>query len=233
MSIVIGVLLLFIAGLFIWRSNFFRVPTVSNQPGQAGNKAATTSATAIEAGKKATENLVNSLEQNAAESGSPAKIVTINRIVDGKEVAEQAVSAAKGTSPISVVTGEVIAATGETAQNSVAQSPSSPTESFPVDPGQLPAGSIKLTLNSDNTIVPNSFTVHPGQAVLLAVTNKTSLSEVILFDDPSLAAIGFSLLPNLTRVMTFNAPIKTGEYVFASDIPVQRSAGMIGKMIVK
>jgi|WetSurMetagenome_2_1015567.scaffolds.fasta_scaffold243243_2 hypothetical protein len=237
MLIVIGVLVAFIIGLLFWKNysaNFFASP----KPGQVNNPAAAnTPAASIEAGKKATENLVDELKKEAEnpQPGSLVKEVTVDRVVDGKVVKEQAVSVAEGTSPISVATGEVIAATGEAAQNSAAVgSQSSPAQSLLyVDPNKLPPSAIKLILNSNNSIAPNSFMVHPGQAVSLAVVNNTPRSEIVGFDDQSLAAIIFSLFPNSTQAITFNAPMKTGEYIFASEIATQRASGMQGKMIVQ
>jgi plastocyanin len=233
MLIVIGVLVVFIAGLFLWKNYSSRILAV-NQNQIGNNSATTTLAASIEAGKKATENLVSNIEKNAENPNSYAKVEMVNRIVDGKTTTEEAVSVAKGSTPISTRTGEVIARTGDVAQNSAAPgSVSSPTPSLNVDPNKLPDGTIKLTINTDNSITPNSFSAHPGQAVSWALINNTSWSETILFDDPSLSALVFSLAPGMTKAVTFNAPMKTGEYVFASDLSFQRNAGMLGKMIVK
>ncbi|MDD5528348.1 MAG: hypothetical protein PHO56_05285 [Patescibacteria group bacterium] len=231
-SIIIGILLIFIAGLLLW-NNYYKKVIIENPPATTTGEAP---AASVEAGKKATESLINEIKNSAgnANSGSPAQVVTVDHVIDGKTVADQAVSVAPGARPISVTNGEVVANNGGAAQNSATQgSASSPTQSVAVDPAKLPQGSIKLAINQDNSIAPNSFTVHPGQAVALAVTNNTPWSEIIIFDDPALAALGFSLLPKSTRAMTFNAPSKTGEYIFASDIPSQRANGMQGKMIVK
>ena len=231
---VIVVLLIFIGGVFVWQKYFVSV-LVKNQPvnnNGIGNEIP--SAASIAAGQAATQNLINEVKTNAASGQSPAQVVTVNQNVDGKSVPVQAVSVAKGISPITVSTGEVVAKSGDVAQNNATQgTASSPTQSVNINPVQLPKDSVNLTLNSNQTITPNSFTVHPGQAVLLAVTNSTPWSEVILFQDPSLAAIGFSLTANTTRAMTFNAPNKLGEYAFYSDVPSQAEAGLRGKMIVK
>ena len=55
----------------------------------------------------------------------------------------------------------------------------------------------------------------------------------MLFEDSSLSAVAFSLLPKTTKAITFNAPMKIGEYVFASNVPEEKSLGLEGKMIVK
>jgi hypothetical protein len=236
MLIAIGVLIIFIVGLLFWKnfSTNFKIPQKS---GQGSSVTATNPAAAIEAGKKATEDLVNELKNEAQNPtpGSLAKTVTVDRLVDGKMVAEQGVIVATGTSPISVATGEVIAKTGALANNAAKPGKQdSPTQSFfYVDPTKLPQNTIKVTLNSNNLMTPNSFIVHPGQAVSLAIINNTVRGERIIFDDQSLAAIGFTLMPGATQTITFSAPSKMGEYIFATDLAAQRDAGMQGKMIVQ
>jgi hypothetical protein len=240
MSVIIGILIVFIAILLIWQESLIS-SSAERTAKQSGNNsipaASTTPAASVEQGKKATTNLINELKQEAANpnSGSPAQIVTINRVVNGQTVTDQAVTVAKGTSPISVTTGEVIAKNGGVAQNSGMQgSVSSPTQSLRyLDPSKLPASTIKITLNSDYSLTPNSFTVHPGQVISLAIINYTPWSERIIFDDSSLSAIIFSLIPKSTQAMTFTAPSQTGQYVFSSDVSWQRSYGMKGTMVVQ
>jgi uncharacterized protein YneF (UPF0154 family) len=231
---VIVILLIFIGGVFVWQKYFVYV-LVKNQPVNNNiSGSETPSAASIAAGQAATQNLINEVKTGAASGQSPSRVVTVDQNVDGKSVPVQAVSVAKGTSPIAVDSGQIIAKSGDVAQNSVTQGePSSPTQSVNIDQAQLPKDAIVLSLNKNQSITPNSFTVYPGQAVVLAVTDNTPWSETIIFKDPSLAAIGFSLLPNTTRAMTFNAPTKPGNYVFASDYSVQADAGMKGVMIVK
>jgi hypothetical protein len=236
MLIIIGVLIVFIVGLLFWKnysSNFY----TPKKTGQGSGVATTTSAAAIEAGKRATENLIDELKKEAQNPtpGSLAKTVTVDRLVDGKVVSEQGVIVATGTSPISVATGEVIAKTGGLANNAAKPGKQdSPTQSFfYLDPNKLPQNTIKVTLNSNNSMVPNSFIVHPGQAVSLAIINNTARGERIIFDDQSLAAISFTLMPGTTQAITFSAPSKMGEYIFATDLAPQRDAGMQGKMIVQ
>jgi cytoskeletal protein RodZ len=234
MSAVIGVLLIFIAGLFIWQKyfSFVFIGSQENNGNSVVNESS--SSASMEVGKKATQDLVDEIKKNAENAQSPSQVVSVDRIVDGKMVAVQAVSVAKGTSPITMDTGDVIAKSGEVAQNNVGQgTASSPTQSINIDPAKLPSDSVNLSINSNQTITPNSFSVHPGQAVLLSMTDNSPWSETIIFQDPSLAAIGFSLLPKTTRAMTFNAPAKPGEYLFYSDAPAEAAAGMKGKMIVK
>lgn len=238
MSIITGILIVFIIGLLVWQKhpslNFFAGKPANQTANNNANE--NSQAASVAAGKAATQNLINEVK-TSAESGQPnstAKVVTVNQIVDGKTVPVEAVSVAKGTSPIAVNTGEVVAKSGEVAQNNVSQgTASSPTQSNNISQSQLPKNSINLILNQDQTITPSSFTVHPGQAVALAITNNTSRGEIIIFQDPSLAAIAFSLLPNTTRAMTFNAPTTMGDYPLYSNLPAQAAAGMKGDMIVK
>jgi len=221
----IGVLVIFIGALLIWR--YYSAHYAIVKKSEVINQATTTPASSIEAGKKASQALVNEVKNDVGGQGvgSLSQVVTVTRMVDGKPVSEEAVTVARGTSPISTKTGEVLNKNGEVAQNSSTQgTPAAPTQSlYYVDPNKLPQNSVKIAINQDNTVVPNTFTVHPGQAVSLAIINNT----------PSLSALTFSLLPKTTQAITFNAPNTLGEYVFASNVSSQRDNGMVGKMIVQ
>jgi hypothetical protein len=235
MLVIIGALIFFIAGLLVWKNHSAMFK--NNFYGQNATTTANGSSvplSSVEEGKKATTDLVNELKTDAGKNDSLAQVVTVKRNINGQVVEEEAVLAATGTSPISVATGEVIAKTGEVANNSVGVGDaSSPTQSYNyVDPNKLSASAIKITLNSDS-ITPDSFTVYTGQAVSLAIINKTSFGIRTKFDDSSLAAVVFSLMPDTTQTITFNAPAKTGEYAFNSYVGSQKVDTLAGKMIVK
>lgn len=212
MLIVIGIAVVFIAGIFLWEKYHI------SGKNEAVKKTPIETKSGLEMGKVETKNLINN-------PGSLAKTVGVG--------SSTLLVITPGTSPVSVKTGEVVTKTGEVAKNSGHQGmPNSVTDSLPVDPSKLSENTIKLTINSKN-IAPGEFTVHPGQVVSLAMTNAAAWSEVIIFADRSLSAIVFSLRPSITKTITFNAPTRLGEYFFYSDVPAERSGGIEGKMIVE
>ncbi len=218
MIVAIGVLLIFIAGLFVWKN--FDVPGIFSRLSLKNETVKTPVEVLPDLGPTKEENkkLINN-------PGALADTITVGN--------SAAVVITPGTNPVSVETGEVLAKTGEVAKNNAQQGGlDSITQSFAVDPAKLSENTIKLAIAS-GSISPKEFTVHPGQAVSLAVTNNVSWSEIIIFADPALRAIGFSLMPKETRTITFNAPMKTGDYLFYSDIAAERANGLEGKMVVK
>ncbi len=172
MSVIIGVLVVFIAGLFIWK-NFSAPKTITKNPPAAQTGQAP--ATSIEAGKQATQKLIEETKNLASTpaAGNIAKVITVNRDNgDGTTTPEQAVVVAPQSNPISEKTGEVLTRDGsETAANGTrAGDANAPLQSAPIDASKLPASAIKLTINPDS-IVPAEFTVSAGQAVVLSVTD--------------------------------------------------------------
>lgn len=217
MSIIIGILLIFIAGLLIWK-NFSSLNPQTVKKTLSDITAEEALKKSIEAGKKETKNLLEN-------PGPMAETV--------KAGSSSAVVVLPGTSPVSVDTGEVLTKKGEVANTDASQGRlNSITDSYSVDPKELGGNTIKITINP-RSVEPKEFTVHPGQAVSLALSNTASWSEVIIFQDPSLSAVAFSLLPNTTKAITFNAPMRVGEYLFYSNVAEERALGIEGKMIVK
>lgn len=147
-------------------------------------------------------------------------------------VTQAGVVAATGTSAIAS-SGIVVTQNGEATQNDVvAGSQTAPQESAPVaSPSAVPSGAIKLTVTAANGFSPNTFTVSAGAPVSISVTSGDTLSHTFVFQDPSLSAVAVGVAPGETRVITFNAPTKTGSYTFGSNIPGQ--SGETGTMVVK
>ena len=79
---------------------------------------------------------------------------------------------------------------------------------------------------------PSTFEVKAGQLVTMSLTSVDKMTHVLLFDDPSLAAVAIGVGPDETRAITFNAP-KAGEYAFHCDVPGHAARGEKGVMIVK
>ncbi|MDD4902579.1 MAG: hypothetical protein PHE24_05605 [Patescibacteria group bacterium] len=233
MLIIIGVLVVFIAGLLLWRNYFAAKMAAQNPPGAQTGEAPPSS---IEAGKKATEKLIEETKNLAAApgAGNIAQVITVNRVNgDGTKTPEQAVVVAPQSNPISETTGEVLTRDGSAAvaNGTRAGDADAPLQSAPIDAGKLPPSSIKLVINPDS-IIPAEFTVSAGQAVVLSV-NAASSVEIFKFDSPLLAAVAMGLEPRQTLVINFNAPTIIGEYVFYSDFAGHRQFGAVGKMIVQ
>ncbi len=164
------------------------------------------------------------------------KTVNINRVKDDGSVetsTEEAIIIAEGTSPISLDTGEVLTMQGVVADNSSeAGSQVAPQQSFPVEGGQLPKGTVKLVVDS-HSITPSSFTVKAGQLVSLAVTAGGGDMANFRFSSPLLKGVYVGLGFNETRVVNFTAPAEKGEYEYYSDFKDFRNNGAVGKMIVE
>jgi plastocyanin len=234
MSVAIGVLLVFIIGLFIWKNLPASLVSNKNTPVVNNNGVPESS---IEAGKQATNNLIDQTKQLAdgKDPNKIAKVITVTRTdKNGSTTEEQAVVVAPQSNPISVDTGEVLTRDGkQVSDNATADGKrTGPLQSAPIaDTSKLPGGTVKLLISAAG-FSPSEFTVSAGQAVALSLTAKDSI-EVFKFDSSLLSGVAVGLTPNETRAITFNAPDKIGEYVFYSDFGGHRQAGVVGKMIVK
>lgn len=233
MSAAIGVLILFIAGLLIWK-NYSRPVDLKNVPAANIEGAP---ASSLEKGKQETKNLIDEVKQ-LADGNDPdkiAEVITVTRVdKNGSTTEEQAVVVAPQSNPISAETGEVLTRDGKKASDSatVDGKRTGPLQSAAItDPSKLPEGTVKLIITPTG-FSPSEFTVNAGQAVALSVTAQNSI-EVFKFDSPLLSGVAIGLVPNETRAITFNAPVEIGEYPFYSDFGGHRQMGIAGKMIVK
>ncbi len=147
------------------------------------------------------------------------------------EVLKDATIAAPGASAITK-DDKVVTLDGKQTVNNVAQtSPLAPSESGPVKKEALAPSVIKLEVSAAG-FSPNSFTVKPGQAVSVSITG-VDFAHALVFEDPSLSAIGIGVYAKETRVISFNAPDKAGSYTFFCNVGNHRSRGEVGTMIVK
>lgn len=119
-----------------------------------------------------------------------------------------------------------------TVNNVSPTSPLAPAETGPIKKETLAASVIKLDINGSG-YTPKEFTVKPGAPVTLALTSIDEYVHSIVFEDPSLAALGVGVYSHETRAITFNAPTKAGSYVFYCNVGSHRSRGEQGTMIVK
>ena len=148
------------------------------------------------------------------------------------EILKDATIAAPGASAITK-DNKVVTLEGKQTVNNVEQtSPLAPSESGPVKKENLSDSVIKLGVSAAG-FSPNEFTVKPGAAVSVSITATDAYAHSLVFDDPSLSAIGIGVYSNETRVISFNAPTKAGEYAFYCNVGNHRSRGEAGKMIVK
>jgi hypothetical protein len=234
MSAAIGLLLIFIAGLLLWKN--FSTPKSAIQSSGKIVEVDEAPQSSIEAGQSTTEDIIKETKKLAAgnDLDKIAQVITVTRTDgNGSSTQEQAVIVAPQSNPISIETGEVLTRDGTAAANESGRSgdPNTTLQSAPIDPNKLPAGSIKLSI-TPTAITPAEFTVKAGQLVVLAISSGASI-EVFKFDSPALSAVAVGLEPHQTLAINFNAPLKIGEYVFYSDFAGHRRAGAIGKMIVE
>ncbi|MBM3257599.1 MAG: hypothetical protein FJY98_04805 [Candidatus Liptonbacteria bacterium] len=111
----------------------------------------------------------------------------------------------------------------------VTGAPELPGQSLPITETQIPKSAIKLSVERSG-FTPASFTVQRNQTVVVSLTSPGNRSHTFLFDDPSLSAVAVGVAPGETRVITFTAPAKAGNYTFRSNVPGDAA---VGTMIVK
>ncbi|NCT54899.1 hypothetical protein GW758_03015 [Candidatus Falkowbacteria bacterium] len=105
-----------------------------------------------------------------------------------------------------------------------------PEQSIVVTLEDVPAGSINI-IGTDNGFEPSEFFVSPGQEFTLTLTAQSASPVVLTFYNEAMAAVSIGCGPGDTRFVTFNAPTKTGEYIFVNDVFGKRN--QVGKMIVR
>jgi plastocyanin len=229
--VLIGVILLLVSvvGVLLWHGR-----NVSNALKQKQAEISLVKAGQSEEAAKKTKELLDEIKKKAeAEEKAGEKFSQVVNIPtgDGSSTME-AVIVAPGNSPIAVETGAVMTNGGQQASN-IAEpgSQEAPQASYVVDPGKLPENTIKLSVTSYE-IKPAEFRVKAGQAVSLSVTvDEPVRSHLLMFDTPLLNAVRLSLNSGQTKVISFNAPLQTGEYLFFSDM--HRERGSVTKMIVE
>lgn len=187
----------------------------------------------VQGGKKKTEGPQNTntdnqaTEQPAANTEAPATAETetqaLQATMKGSRV--EAPGAAVITADNRVVDQSGV----ELKSNAVVQSPEAPKQTQPVDIKALAATVVKLKATA-NGFEPAEFRIKKGEPVTLSLTNELSGSEILIFRDPSLAAVMLAVKPGETRAITFQGPDKAGEYIYASDFPGHSGSG---KMIVQ
>jgi len=98
--------------------------------------------------------------------------------------------------------------------------------------GNIPSKAVKLTITSKG-FSPSSFTVKPGEQVVLSVTSGDNETHVLVFYSKTLSSVAVGVGPKETRLIKFDAPTKAGIYKFHCDVPGHTQRGEIGSMIVK
>src|SRR3989344_761226 len=144
----------------------------------------------------------------------------------------QGTAAAPGASAVTEA-GKVVTPSGQVADNSAEPgTAAAPQQSAPITKTEAPAASIKVDMGN-STFSPKEFTAKAGAATTLVVTSIDTQTHVFKFRDPSLQAVAVGIAPGETRLITFNAPTKAGDYEFFCDVPGHVARGEVGKMIVK
>jgi len=142
--------------------------------------------------------------------------------------------AAPGASAVST-SGIVLTPEGKSAQNDARpMSPEAPQESLPItDKSTITSDAISIKVTAMG-ISPKEFRVKASAVTHLLVSSGDQFTHLFKFQDPSLSAIAVGIGPgDPTRLMTFNAPAKRGEYQFICDVPGHVGRGELGKMIVE
>jgi uncharacterized cupredoxin-like copper-binding protein len=110
--------------------------------------------------------------------------------------------------------------------------PDKPMESSSLEENKIPKSAIKIGVSAAGFSAA-VFEVKTGQTVILSVTSKDQWTHVFKFRDTSLSNIAVGVAPGETRMITFIAPKKIGDYEFFCDVPGHTNRGEVGKMIVK
>lgn len=174
--------------------------------------------------------VVNTPAQTTPGTGETATTTTTAPVVN--EVLKDATIAAPGANPITK-DNKVVTQEGKQTVNNVDQtSPLAPSETGPISKADLPASVIKLDISAAG-FTPKEFTVRPGAAVTISITATDAFAHSLVFDDPSLSALGVGVYSNETRAISFNAPTKAGSYIFYCNVGNHRSRGEVGTMIVR
>jgi uncharacterized cupredoxin-like copper-binding protein len=162
--------------------------------------------------------------------GNQSVVIVDEKALEGAQVVVE------GANPISR-DDVVLTKTGEVADNAASPaSPDAPKQTAPLTTEQIKTVKennevIKIQIGGGKGWNPNSFTVNAGDPVTISIENLDSEAiHIFRFVDEVLAGIGVGALPATTRVITFNAPEKIGEYQFVCSVPGHEETG---KMIVK
>lgn len=140
---------------------------------------------------------------------------------------------APGASPINEAGQVVNQLTGKAVDNSAEpMQPNAPQQSNAIAKETIPTTAVKITATSGG-FSPNTFTVRPNAPVTVSITSGDTATYVFAFDDPTLQAVAVGVGPGETRVIAFNAPAKSGEYIFYNNVGPRRPSQISGKMIVK
>lgn len=164
--------------------------------------------------------------------------VTENRNIGDKVklgvVTDGGVLPAPGASVIEKETNVVLNTKGEEAKNNTSpMNPDAPQQSFSIkNKNEIPAGAVQLSVSAGG-FFPKTFSVNGGEPVVVSVTSVDSQTHVFAFKDSSLSAVAIGVGPGETRLISFNAPGRSGDYTFYCNVPKHEVRGEVGTMIVK
>lgn len=179
------------------------------------------------------------VEQEKQQQAEQSVLEDLRRILTERR--EIPAEAAKQT-PIATLTEDnrVIAPSGTIADNATDPgSTNAPLQSSPLgEEGvqQIKDDSlgavIEMTMEL-GAITPSGISVRKGDLVTFIVSSKDQYTHVFAFEDPDLQGVAVGLGAGETRSITFNAPTKSGEYVFSCNVPGHRGQGEWGILEVK
>lgn len=148
------------------------------------------------------------------------------------EILKTAKVVAPGANPISAA-GKVLTPEGKPVKNdSLPMAPDAPRQTQPVDVKVLAKEVIKISASAAG-FSPSSFTVKKGAPITVSLTSTDGYTHVMVFNDASLSSVAMGVAPGETRVISFNAPEKAGEYAFRCTVPGHEARGEKGVMIVQ
>jgi uncharacterized cupredoxin-like copper-binding protein len=162
----------------------------------------------------------------------PQEPTAVSVTSSSPEILKTATVVVPGANPISAA-GKVLTPEGKPVKNdSLPMAPDAPRQTQPVDVKVLAKEVIKINASSSG-FSPSSFTVKKGAPITLSLTSTDGYTHVMVFSDASLSSVAMGVAPGETRVISFNAPEKAGEYAFRCTVPGHEARGEKGVMIVQ
>ncbi len=168
---------------------------------------------------------------NSPAAVAPKVPLDIEAIVTSEDMDNSKIEA-PGANPITP-SNQVVTVEGKKTLNDVSPtSPQAPSQTAPLKLENLSPNAVKIAIGNGG-FSPVVFSVNAGSPVTMALTAVDSYAHSLVFDSPSLSAVGVGVYSGETRAITFNAPEQKGEYNFRCNVGGHAGRGEIGKMVVK
>jgi len=145
---------------------------------------------------------------------------------DAAVVLRDAVVVVPGANPITT-DNKVVTLEGVVADSSARpMAENAPRQTGFLNKEELPASVVKIEIGNGK-FSPSEFRTKAGAPTTFSLTGVDSYSNILAFEDPSLAAVAILVGPGQTKAITFNAPTEPGRYVFRNGSPDKTETGVM------